>query len=244
MTGFCEYKKNGMTNTNEYEKTRDLSQVNTVLFDFDGTLLDSNALIADCLRHTVKTLASRGISDEEIRSTFGELLADSMRRLMPDVEAEYALDFFRDYQREIFLDRISLFDGTEETLRVLKAAGYKTALVTSRMKGSTERALTFFGIGGFFDAVLTASDTEKFKPDPDPIFTILDMIGSRPGEAIYIGDTEHDIEAGRAAGVITVLVDWSLALPPGKRADTPAPDIIIHELGDIAKLLGIKNNGF
>jgi len=227
---------------NNYPGNNDsgFSHINTVLFDLDGTLLDSNDCIIDSWRYTVRSLTGRDITDEEVFQTFGEMLPESTRRIMPDVDTEYAMNFFRSYQREIFLDRIKLFDGTEEVLRALKAAGYKVALVTSRLKSSTERGLAHFGIDSLFDAVLTASDIDKFKPDPAPIFAILEMIGSRPEEAILIGDTASDIEAGRAAGVITVLVEWSQALPSDKQTEGPTPDFIIKELRDIPKLLGVK----
>jgi pyrophosphatase PpaX len=215
---------------------------NTVLFDFDGTLMDTNGLIAESWIFTVKTLAGRDISDEEIRSTLGEMLVDSMRRIIPEVDAEHAVDVYRDYQRDKYLDSISLFDGAEEVLRALRAAGCKTALVTSRLKNSTERGLAHFGIAELFDAVLTASDTDKVKPDPEPVFLTLGMVGSKPEEAILIGDTSHDIEAGRAAGVFTVLVDWSWALPPEKRAEAPAPDVVIKDMRDILTLLELRKS--
>jgi len=219
---------------------RGFSRIDTVLFDFDGTLMDTNGLIAASWKHTVRTLSGREISDEEIRSSLGEMLVDSMRRLMPEVDAEAAVDFYREYQRDIYLDSIKPFDGAEEVLRALKAAGYKVALVTSRLKNSTERGLAHFGFTGYFDAVLTASDTEKCKPDPEPLFIILDMIGSRPDQAMYVGDTVHDIEAGRAAGVFTALVGWSYALPSESRAGGPAPDVVIEKMQDILQLLGLR----
>ena len=218
-----------------------LSNISTALFDLDGTLMDSNELIDDTWRYTVKTLTGRDISDEDVRLTLGEILADSMRRLIPDVDVEEALVVYRAYQRDFFIDRIRLFDGAEDVLRALRAAGFRTGLVTSRLKNSTERALAHFGIGGLFDAVLTASDTEAFKPDPTPILVILDRLGGRPEEAVYFGDTVHDIEAGLAAGVFTALVDWSAALPPGMRAGCAAPDAVIGSMRDIPALLGIDS---
>ena len=215
------------------------SHIKTVLFDFDGTLADTNELIVDSWRHTAMKTAGRDISDDEIRTTLGELLIDSMRRILPETDAEEALETYRVYQRELYLDRIRLYDGAEETLRTLKEAGYKVALVTSRMKSSTERGLAHFGLDGYFDAVLTASDTDKFKPDPEPLLMILETISSRPEEAIYIGDTTHDIEAGRAAGVFTILVDWSFALPPEERAGAPRPDMVIKKMKDVLTLLGL-----
>ena len=217
----------------------DLSCVKTVLFDLDGTLIDTNELIIDTWRHTVKTMTGREITDEEVRLTFGELLIDSARRLMPDIDGELIIDFYRKFQREVFIDRIKLFDGAEEVLRKLRANGYKTALVTSRLKSSAVRGLIHFGLEDLFDAILTASDTEKFKPDPEPLFDILDMVGGRPEEAIFVGDTVYDIEAGRNAGVFTVLVGFSYALPPENRT-TVAPDVVINELRDILGLLHIE----
>ena len=219
----------------------DLSRVSAVLFDFDGTLMDTNDLIRHTWRYTVKSLTGREMTDDEIRLSLGEMLMDTVRRVMPEVDAEHAVTFYRDYQRGIYLDRIKLFEGAEDVLLALRAAGYRTALVTSRLKGSTERGLIHFGIYNLFDAVLTASDTDVFKPDPAPINIILERLGAGPDEAVYIGDAKQDIEAGIAAGVITVLVDWSLALPPEKRAECPAPDIIIKSLQEILILLGVRD---
>jgi len=213
--------------------------INTVVFDLDGTLLDTNDLIADSWSYTLKTLTGRGITDEEIRGTMGELLADSMRRLMPEIDTEEALDVYRMYQREIFLGSIKLYEGVEETLRELHGAGVKCALLTSRLRPSTVKALDHYGITDLFEAVLTASDTEVFKPDPAPIFQILDIIGSRPEEAMLLGDTVHDIEAGLAAGVFTVLVGWSYALPPEERESAPKPDAVIEKMRDILTLVSV-----
>jgi len=211
--------------------------INTILFDLDGTLLDTNDLVADSWRYTVKTLTGRDISDDEIRGTLGEILLDSMRRIMPEIDPDTALNVYREYQRDIFLDSIALYDGAAETLRALYDAGYKNALVTSRLRNSVERALAHFGLAELFDEVLTASDTDVFKPDPAPVFLILDRLGRRPEEAMLVGDSVHDIEAGLAAGVFTVLAGWSCALPPEKRGTAPAPDAVIEKMEDILTLL-------
>ena len=217
---------------------KSLKRINTVLFDFDGTLVNSNELIADSWRYTVMAMTGRGITDDEIRSTLGELLIDSLRRMMPGADAEQAMDIYRSYQHDRYLDGIALYDGAGEVLQKLKKAGYKTGLVTSRLKSSTERGLAHFGLDGLFDAVLTASDTDKFKPDPEPLYIILDRLGSKAEESIFVGDTVHDIEAGLSAGVVTALVDYSFALPPKKRKDAPEPDIVIKDLMELLSLLG------
>jgi len=215
----------------------DLSRINTIIFDMDGTLIDTNELIYDSWRYTVETLTGRSVTDEVIRGTLGEILLDSMKRLMPEIDPEKALDVYRTYQREIFLDRIELYDGVETVLRKLHEAGYKMAILTSRLTSSTGRALAHFKIESYFEAVLTASDTEFFKPAPEPVYQILDMVGSKPEEALLIGDTVHDIEAGLAAGVFTVLVGWSVALPPEQRGGVSKPDAVIEKMPDLLCLL-------
>jgi len=215
----------------------DLTRVNTVLFDLDGTLVDTNALVSESWRYTVKTLTGREITDEEIRTTLGEILRDSMIRIMPEIDPDAALETYRNYQRDIFLDRIELFEGAEEVLRALHGAGYKNAIVTSRLRTSCERALAHFGLTDLFEAILTASEGKVFKPDPAPIFKILEELGVKPEEAMFVGDTTHDIEAGLAAGVFTVLVGWSFALPPEKRGNAPEPDAVIENMRDILSLL-------
>ena len=223
------------------KKSFNLSNTKAVLFDFDGTLLDSIDVIADSWRYTVKHFTGRGITDEEIYLTMGEMLIDSMRWLMPEIDPEEALEFYRKYQREIFLDEIKLFDGTEEVLWALKEKGYKNAIVTSRLEGSTNKAINKFGLEDLFDAVLTANDTKIFKPNPEPIYMVLNMLDCKPDEAIFIGDTVHDIDAGKAAGVYTVLVDWALQLPPGEKRDNATQaDIVIKKLTDILTLLDLK----
>jgi len=211
--------------------------IDTIVFDLDGTLVDTNELVADSWRYTVKTHADSGITEDEIRGTMGELLLDSLKRILPETDPEEALETYREYQRELFLDRIRLFDGAEEVLRELHGSGIKNGLLTSRLITSATKALEHFGLTELFDAVLTASDTKVFKPDPAPVYEILGMLGSRPEEAIFVGDTVHDIEAGLAAGLYTVLVDWSYALPPEKRADVPKPDAVIKSMKELLTLI-------
>jgi len=207
-----------------------------VLFDLDGTLIDTNDLISDSWRHTVMTHTGRGVTDDEIRRTMGEVLRDSMLWLIPDVDPDEALETYRMYQRGILLDKVKIYDGVEEVLRTLHESGCKNAVVTSRLRTSTGKILAHYGLTDLFDVVLTASDTDTFKPDPEPLFIVLDALDVEPEDAIFVGDTVHDIEAGLAAGVFTVLVDWSRAVPPEERDKAPKPDAVIEKIEDILAL--------
>ncbi|MDR0876179.1 MAG: HAD-IA family hydrolase [Clostridiales Family XIII bacterium] len=229
----------------------------TALFDFDGTIMDTNGLIIESWKHTVRALTGREITLDEIRGTLGEVIAYSMARIMPEIDPAVAVATYREYQSDRYLKGIRLFDGVAETLAALRGlhglpgqsgrtgqpgrtgqqgSGVKTGLVTSRLANSTYKALDHFGIRQYFDVILTVEDCTKFKPDPEPILLALERLGAAPERTIYLGDTVHDILASKAAGVFTVLADWSVALPPEKRAGAPAADLVIKHMDDLLEL--------
>ncbi len=204
-----------------------MKKTDTVLFDFDGTLMDTNDMILGSWQHTFRTLAGHEADEAMLVRTFGEPLGDTMKKFFPDVPAEKSLDIYRSYQKENFCDMIKLFPGMEELLEELKQKGYKLGLVTSRLYNTTMQGLEHFGIKDHFDAILTADDTPLHKPDPAPINLTLEKLGSEPEDSVMVGDTMFDILCARNAGVMSVLVSWSLAL--GDRTDfgEDAPDHII-----------------
>jgi pyrophosphatase PpaX len=214
-------------------------KIDTVLFDFDGTLVDTNELILNSWMYAIEKLTGRKADPNEVMRTFGEVLFDSMRKLIPEVEAQVAIDTYRDYQRDKFLSSIKLYDGVEFVLKELKERGFNTAIVTSRLRASTMLGLEHFGLTGYFSAIVTADDIVQHKPSPEPLQTALKEVGSVPERAIMVGDTKHDIAAAKNAEVISVLVDYSVAFPPEKREGT-TPDIIIEDLRDILTLLGVS----
>ncbi|MDR1271808.1 MAG: HAD-IA family hydrolase [Clostridiales Family XIII bacterium] len=218
------------------------NQIDTVLFDFDGTLVDTNELILNSWMYAIEKLTDRKADPDEVMRTYGEVLSDSMNKLLPEVSAEVAIETYRAYQKDKYLSSIKLYDGAEPVLKRLKEKGFKTAVVTSRLKVSTMLGLEHFGLTEYFDAIVTANDIENHKPSPEPLQTALAEIGGIPEKAVMVGDTKHDICAAKNAGVISVLVDYSVALPVEKR-DGANPDIIIESLCDILALLGanLKN---
>ena len=216
-----------------------MKKFNAALFDFDGTVMDTNGLIVESWQYTVKTLTGRDISLDDIRGSLGEVLSFSMERIMPDVDPALSVETYRVYQRDRYLSRIKLFDGTIKTLSALKEDGVKVGMVTSRLANSTFMALDHFNLRQYFDAILTAEDATKSKPDPEPINLMVAKIGADPAKTIYLGDTVHDILAAKAAGVYTILADWSFALPREKRADAPKPDLVIEKMEDLLELFGI-----
>lgn len=210
----------------------------TVLVDFDGTLMDTNDLIVQSWMHAIKKYTGKEGNLEEVKQSFGETIALSMPRLIPNVPLDEAVDTYREYQIVNYLENIQPFEGANDTLEKLKAAGYKLALVTSRMERSTFAGLKHFDLEKYFEVIITADNCPEHKPSPLPLLMAMEKLGSEPEKTIMIGDTKHDIGASIAAGVTSVLVDYSVALPPEKRADTEKPDYIIEKFADILPLVG------
>lgn len=221
-----------------------MKKVNTVMFDFDGTIMDTNDIILNSWNHTFNVLRGHDADKKQMLEHFGEPLELSMKIFFGaegDTVKEY-IDIYRSYQTDNFVNDIKLFPGVPEMLESLKNAGYTLALVTSRLKHTTMQGVEKFGLDKYFDVVITANDCTKHKPDPQPINITLEKLGKTPEEAVMVGDTVMDLGCAGNAGVTSVLVGWSMALPPEKAASEAAPDYILKDAADMLPFLEKLNN--
>lgn len=216
-----------------------MKKIRAVLFDFDGTLMDTNDVILKSWQHTFMHYQGREEDEEVLLKTFGEPLALTMRNFfgLEGDALQECMDVYRSFQKETFLDSIALFPGIPEMLQELKDAGFTLALVTSRLKETTMQGVEKFGLAPYFDLIVTANDCTKHKPDPQPINITLEKLGLSPEEAVMLGDTVMDIGCARNAGVISVLVGWSAALPESKITPESRPDHIIRSADALLPLL-------
>ena len=215
-----------------------MSKIKAVLFDFDGTIMDTNTIILKSWKHTFNTVLGRDPVHEEIVATFGEPLEVTMGKLFPDRDTHEMVETYRNYQRHIYKDDITMFPGMKETILELQKRGYKVAIVTSRLWYSTRTGLYKFDIADCFDAVVSAEDTTIHKPDPTPCLLCLDKLGVTADEALMVGDSKYDILCARNAGVKSVLVSWSISVGDELRKEL-APEYYITEA---EQLLDIVEN--
>ena len=214
--------------------------ITTVLLDFDGTIMDTNDVIIDSWQHTYRSFRGVEGDEKEIVSTFGETLEYTMKNLFPEVPLEEALAVYRGYQRDNFLSSIRMVPGMREVLDELLDRGYPMAMVTSRLRYTTNQALEEFDLGKYFRHVVTADDVTRAKPDPQCVEMALAALGSSPENSIMTGDTIHDVQCARNAGVVSVLVGWSITLGGMERDDfdkDEAPDHIITAPAQLLDLL-------
>ncbi len=210
---------------------------NTVIFDFDGTVADTNKLIIDSWQHTYRVLTGREQDEDILKATFGEPLAISLENAFPDVPVDESINIYREHQLEIYEELIEPFNGMPELIKLLKEKGYKVGLLTSRLRPSTMIGLEKFGIVSYFDSIITLENCTKHKPDPEPMLVALKSLEAKPEEAIMIGDSLFDIRCAHNAGVEAALVSWAVALsdPPTEGEDKP--EYILNKAEDLLEVI-------
>lgn len=211
--------------------------IDTILFDFDGTIMDTADVIIGSWQHTFMTFEGKERPVEEIVKTFGEILSHTMSKVLPHIDTQEAIETYRNYHRDNFGERISVFEGMPELLAELKNRNMKIGLVTSRMAGTTWEGLRQYGLAEYFDVVVSCDDTDKHKPDPTPVNIALQRLGSKPQNAMMLGDTMFDILCARNAGVQSVLVGWHVAVSPEDISGADGPDFIIQKAEDLLPLI-------
>ncbi len=181
-----------------------------IIFDFDGTLTDSRRDIAGAQLWALRQLGVHSYREEDLYPLIGKPLHDTFASLLPDHQhgrIPEAIALYAEYYPPRALDTTVLFPGVRETLTVLRQRGHRLAIASTKKGAGILRATEFFGITAFFDQ-LQGSDGIPFKPAPDVLHLILDAQGWDRRETIMVGDTDGDLQAGRAAGVATCAVTY------------------------------------
>jgi phosphoglycolate phosphatase len=181
-------------------------QINTVIFDLDGTLIDSFEAIREGFNATLPSYNRDRLSLAETKALVGMPLRDTFCELLGEQHADEATRLFRNRYREVFLEMTSPLPHAVETVKDLHAKGYKLAVATNKLGQFSREIIDHMGIGNCITTVVGDGDGVRKKPHPDMIIKILEEVDSTREEAVFIGDSPVDINTGKAAGVITVAV--------------------------------------
>jgi len=211
-----------------------------VLFDLDGTLIDTIELILSSARHAFEGW-HRGIpSDEEWVKGIGTPLVHQLRSYAAsEDEVALLLDRYRRYQNDHH-DRLTrCYDDVPAVVAELEERGHPLAIVTSKATPIANRSLAYVGLDRHFPVIVGCDDTERHKPDPAPVLLALERLGVGRDRAVFVGDSPHDVHAGKAAGVLTVAALWG----PFSR-ETLADAQPNHFIGCLAELPGVLDLAF
>jgi pyrophosphatase PpaX len=180
-----------------------------VLFDLDGTLIDSIRLLLRSVRHTFVGREDRAPTEEEWIAGIGTPLAEQLRPFVEsDEDAEELVTRYRTYQRMHHDSLTTPYDGVLDTLEQLYNWGHPMGVVTSKSNEMMERGLKHTGIDVYMQTMIGCDSSSLHKPDPFPVRLALEELGYAPHEAVFVGDSPHDIAAGNAAGVTTIAALW------------------------------------
>jgi DNA ligase (NAD+) len=180
-----------------------------VVFDLDGTVVDTVELIVVSFRYATQTVLGKDLPDEVILAGVGRPLMEQMRRLSAE-HARELYDTYREYNHRRHDELIRGYEGVAEALDELRAAGRRLGIVTSKSADTTRMAFRAVGLREHFEVVVTASDTDEHKPSPAPLLLCLEQLRAGAEGSLYVGDSPFDIEAGRAAGMSTAAVAWGV----------------------------------
>jgi len=208
--------------------------IRCVLFDVDGTLIDTTDLIAGGLAHAVKLHVGVEPPHEELVALIGRPLAEQMRMYGKESQVEaMSRSFIEYYERNSHLEKP--FPGALEMVEAVHSRGYITGIVTSKSRPEVASFLSRFPIQRYLDIVVSSSDSPRPKPFPDPVLKALEMSGSDPRQTLFVGDSVYDMRAGRSAGVLTGAALWG---PFGRDILAPeSPDLLFARPADVVKLL-------
>jgi len=183
--------------------------LSTFLFDLDGTLIDSIELILRSYRHTMRLHRGHEPSDDVWMQGLGTPLWVQFRHFTEDpAEIEAMVATYREYNLAHHDELVRPYDGVVEAVLALRARGKTLGLVTSKMRSGAIRGLKVAGLEHAFQVIVGADEVTHPKPHPEPVLTALERLGAPAAGAVFVGDSRHDVECGRAAGVKTAAVLW------------------------------------
>ena len=209
-----------------------------VIFDLDGTVVDTVELIRESFRHATSTVLGVDLPDRQIMAGVGQPLMTQMVALSAE-HAQELCDVYREYNHRRSHELIQPYEGMQAALEELRAAGRHLGLVTSKGVDATQMTFAAVGVGHLLDVIITADDTSEHKPAPAPVRLCLERFAAAglpadPAAAIYIGDSPVDIAAGAAAGTATAAVTWGIFSLDDLLV--ARPDHVLHTPRDIVRL--------
>jgi pyrophosphatase PpaX len=207
----------------------------TYLFDLDGTLIDSIGLILASYHHTMRAHRGEVPPDELWLRGLGTPIRVQLRQFTDDPdEIEAMVATYQEHNLAHHDSMVRAYPGVLDAVRTLAGRGEKLGVVTSKKRKGTGMGLARGGFDGLFPVVVTADDVEHPKPDPEPVHRALDLLGVRPDETVFVGDSPYDIRSGEAAGVATAAVAWG-PFPP-EELTALEPDFWVSSAGELVTL--------
>jgi pyrophosphatase PpaX len=187
------------------------------------------------MRHATRTVLARDYSDRELLAHVGGPGLEAQMRAIDPARADELVAVYRAHNEPLH-DTLEACAGMEDVLRTLKAEGRRLAVVTAKRRSTVELAFARLPLGDLFEVVVGGDETERHKPDPEPLELALERLGADADEAAYVGDSPYDVRAAHAAGVFAVAVTWGRIHDHARLAEE-TPDALVDTAEELLGVL-------
>jgi pyrophosphatase PpaX len=204
-----------------------------VLFDFDGTVVDTGAIILASMRHAAETVLGGQYSDEQLLAAVGGPGLEAQMHALDPARVDELVRVYRAHNEPLH-DTIDVCEGMDAVLDELLRRGHRLGIVTAKRRLTVDLAFARVPIEHLFETVVAGDETEQHKPHPAPLLLALERVGAHPADAAYVGDSPFDMQAAKAAGVFAIGVAWGRIHGAEKLTDA---DVVIHEPTELLELV-------
>ena len=210
-------------------------KIKTILFDLDGTLIDTIPVILDTFRMTFDHfLPEVELSDQEMTLFLGQTLFETFGFYVDEEKVDEMVKYFREVSNLKIEEGLNAYPNAKEILAFLEKKNIAVGVVTSKMRHVASYHIELTGLTDYIDHLIGYEDTEKHKPNPDPLLKALDVFKGKKEQTIYIGDHENDMQAAKAAGMMCCAVTYSKRI---REMLQTQPDFVVDDLIQIKDLI-------
>lgn len=206
-----------------------------VLFDLDGTVIDSGGIILASMRHATRQVLGRDYPDEVLMQAVGGPGLEAQMRALDSERVDELVSVYRAHNEPLHAELVCCA-GMEEVLERLRAGGRRLGVVTAKRRETAELAFEHVPLGHLFEAIVGGDETTRHKPDPAPLLLGAERLGASPSEIAYVGDSPFDIRAAKAAGMASVAVTWG-RIHDRARLEREGPDAIVDTAEELIGVL-------
>ena len=206
-----------------------------VLFDLDGTVVDSGAIILASMRHATRQVLGLDFEDAELMQAVGGPGLEAQMAVFAPERVDELVRVYRAHNEPLH-DELEACDGMQDVLVRLHEQGKRLGIVTAKRRSTVELAFASVPVAHLFETVVGGDETEKHKPDPEPLLLAAERMRVAPADCAYVGDSPFDIRAAKAAGMVAVAVTWG-RIHDRAKLEREEPDAIVDTAEELYERL-------
>lgn len=208
--------------------------IKAILFDLDGTLINTTNLIIKSFQHTIRVHYNKEVDVNDVIAYFGKPLREAMEYLGAD-KVDELISTYREFNHKYHDELTTEYEGVKDTIQTLFNDGIKLAVVTSKMSTTARRGLRLFNMDKFFTVIIGVDECTMHKPHPEPVLNAMKRLNVKSQDCLMIGDSPFDLISAKKAGVKTAAVRWTEV--PWEQILAEKPDYVLDTMKDLLNIV-------